>query len=88
MHNIIPLILYHHERWDGKGYPKGLKKEAIPIGARIITLADNYQALISDRRYRKAYPKEEAIKIIKKRSGSQFDPDIVSVFLSILQKVK
>jgi len=88
-HNIIPLILYHHERWDGKGYPRGLKGEEIPIGARIIAIADVYQALISDRPYRKkAYTKEEAIEIIKDGAGTQFDPKIVTIFLSILKKEK
>ncbi len=83
LHNIIPLVMYHHERWDGKGYPMGLKAEEIPIGARIISLADAYQALTSNRPYRKAYGKAEAIRIIRKESGSRFDPRIVKVFLSI-----
>jgi len=85
---VIPLMLYHHERWDGKGYPSGLKGEDIPIGARIIALADVFQALISDRPYRKAYTKGEATKIIKEGSGTQFDPQIVNVFLKILKKEK
>jgi len=86
LHSIIPLILYHHERWDGKGYPNGLKAEEIPLGARIIAIADVYQALSSDRPYRKACPKDKAVEIIKNGSGTQFDPKIVSVFLKILQK--
>jgi len=86
MHDIIPLILYHHERWDGKGYPAGLKSEEIPIGARIISIADVYQALTSDRPYRKAYPKKEAMKIIRDGAGTQFDPAIVKAFLEILKK--
>jgi diguanylate cyclase (GGDEF)-like protein/PAS domain S-box-containing protein len=86
MHDIIPLILYHHERWDGKGYPAGLKHKEIPIGARIISIADVYQALTSDRPYRKAYPKKEAMKIIKEGAGTQFDPAIVEAFLEILKK--
>jgi diguanylate cyclase (GGDEF)-like protein/PAS domain S-box-containing protein len=84
LHAIIPSILYHHERWDGKGYPNGLKGEEIPFGARIIAIADVYQALISDRPYRKAYPKDKVKKIIKDAAGSQFDPKIVSVFLKII----
>ncbi len=84
LHSIIPLILYHHERWDGAGYPRGLKGEEIPIGARIVAIADVYQSLISDRPYRKAYPKEKAVEIIKRGSGTQFDPQIVNVFLKIL----
>ncbi|MFA5146189.1 MAG: PAS domain S-box protein [Candidatus Omnitrophota bacterium] len=88
MHDIIPLILYHHERWDGKGYPAGLKGEEIPIGARIIAIADVYQALTSDRPYRKAFPEAKALKMIKDGSGTQFDPDIVKAFLKILKYKK
>ena len=86
MHDIIPLILYHHERWDGKGYPAGLKGEEIPIGARIIAISDVYQALTSNRPYRKAYSKKEAMNIIKKGAGTQFDPRIVDTFLKIVKK--
>ncbi len=88
MQEIIPLILYHHERWDGKGYPEGLKGEGIPIGARIISIADVYQALTSDRPYRKAFTKKEAMNILREGAGSQFDPEIVKVFLGILKKEK
>ncbi len=83
---IIPFMLFHHERWDGKGYPYGLKKENIPLGARIIAIADVYEALVSNRPYRRAYPKARAIKIIREGSGTQFDPDIVKIFLKILEK--
>ena len=83
---IISSLLYHHERWDGKGYPYGLKKGKIPLGARIVAMADTYQALVSDRPYRKAYLKRKAMKIIKEGSGTQFDPEIVKVFLKILQR--
>jgi diguanylate cyclase (GGDEF)-like protein len=86
LHAIIPLIFYHHERWDGKGYPTGLGGEDIPFGARIIAVADVYQALISDRPYRKAYPRSEVIKIMKEGAGTQFDPQIINVFLKILKQ--
>lgn len=85
LRDIIPVILHHHEWWNGKGYPHRLKKEAIPIGARIVAIADVYQALTSDRPYHKAYSKEEALKIIKSGSGTQFDPKIVNAFLEILK---
>lgn len=85
---VVPMILYHHERFDGMGYSMGLRGKDIPLGARIIAIADVYQALISDRPYRKAYNKEEALKIIKEGSGSQFDPEIVNAFLQIAQKKK
>jgi len=86
LHSIIPLMLYHHERWDGKGYPYGLKGEEIPIGARIVAIADVYQALSSNRPYRKAYNKTEAINIIKENAGSQFDPNVATIFLNLLKK--
>lgn len=85
MHDIIPYILYHHERWDGNGYPFGLKGEQIPVGARVIAIADVYQALTSDRPYRKALPKKQAIRIIKEGSGTHFDPNVVDAFLNVLK---
>ncbi|MBF0494199.1 MAG: diguanylate cyclase [Candidatus Omnitrophica bacterium] len=85
MKDITPLVLYHHERWDGKGYPEGLKGTDIPVGARIIALADVYQALTSNRPYRKAYPPEKALEIIEQNSGKQFDPAITETFLGILK---
>jgi diguanylate cyclase (GGDEF)-like protein/PAS domain S-box-containing protein len=88
LRGLIPIIFYHHERWDGKGYPTCIKGEEIPIAARIMALADVYQALTSDRPYRKAYSKERALKIIKEGSGTQFDPRITGVFLKILQEKK
>ncbi|MHB8155415.1 MAG: diguanylate cyclase [Candidatus Omnitrophota bacterium] len=86
LHDLIPFIFYHHERWDGKGYPTGIKGEDIPVGARIIAIADVYQALISDRPYHKAFTKKSAIDIIRKSSGTQFDPRIVSAFLKVVGK--
>jgi len=88
LHPIIPFMLHHHERWDGTGYPYGLKRERIPLGARIIAIADVYQALVSHRPYRKAYSKREAMKMIKEGAGTHFDPDIVQVFLKILEEEK
>jgi diguanylate cyclase (GGDEF)-like protein len=79
---IAQDILCHHERFDGQGYPRGLKGEEIPIRARIISLADAYDAMISDRPYRKALTHEEAIEEIIRCSGSQFDPKIVEIFVS------
>ena len=86
LHPIIPFLLHHHERWDGKGYPDGLEGQRIPLGARIIAIADVYQALVSDRPYRKAYSKRKAMGIVKRSSGTQFDPDIVGFFLKVLQE--
>ena len=85
---IIPYVYYHHERWDGSGYPANARGEAIPVGARIIGLVDMYQALIAHRPYRKAYSREEAMTIIKKDAGTKFDPHIVRAFLGVLQGEK
>ncbi|MFH1269801.1 MAG: diguanylate cyclase, partial [Candidatus Omnitrophota bacterium] len=87
LHNIIPIILSHHERWDGRGYPNGLKGDEIPMGARVVAIADVYQALTSNRPYRKAYSREEAIKIINGGSGSQFDPRVVNKFMQIIRQI-
>ena len=88
LHDLIPFIFYHHERWDGKGYPSGIRGEDIPLGARVIAIADVYQALISDRPYHKAFTKSAAIEIIKKSSGTQFDPRVVNAFLKVASKEK
>ncbi|MBU0878493.1 MAG: HD domain-containing protein, partial [Candidatus Omnitrophica bacterium] len=88
LRGAIPAILYHHERYDGKGYPLGLKGEEIPLGARIVAIADVYQALVSDRPYRKAYSKKKAIEIIKKETGDHFDSKIVKVFLEVIRKTR
>ena len=82
---VVPSILYHHERYDGQGYCAGLKGNQIPMGARIVAVADVYQALVSNRPYRKAYSKQEALKIIKEGSGSQFDPKVVDAFMKIIK---
>ncbi len=79
---IADYILCHHERWDGKGYPNGLKGEEIPLLSRILAVADAYDAMTEDRVYRKAISHEEAINEIIKNSGKQFDPAVVSVFIS------
>jgi diguanylate cyclase (GGDEF)-like protein/putative nucleotidyltransferase with HDIG domain len=76
---VAPIVHSHHEKWDGSGYPFGLKGEAIPLGARILAAVDCLDALCSDREYRRALPMEEAIKQIIAESGSSFDPKIVAV---------
>ena len=88
LRGAIPAILYHHERYDGGGYPLGLKGEEIPLTARIVAIADVYQALISNRPYRKACQKKKAIEIIKKEKGKHFDPKIVETFLDIIKHEK
>jgi len=78
---IADYVLEHHERWDGKGYPGGIKGEEISLQARIIAIADSYDAMISDRTYWKRLNEKEAIDEIRKSSGRQFDPEIVKIFI-------
>jgi HD-GYP domain-containing protein (c-di-GMP phosphodiesterase class II) len=75
----------HHEKWDGTGYPRGLKGEAIPLAARIFAVVDVWDALISDRPYRNAWTVEKATHYIEEQSGSHFDPNVVKVFFEILR---
>jgi len=84
--DVTLLVKYHHERWDGNGYPDGLKGEDIPLGARIIAVADTFDAMTSDRPYRKGLPVEVAVDEIKRCSGSQFDPKIVEAFIRAYEK--
>lgn len=77
------VILYHHEKWDGTGYPKGLKGEDIPLNARIFALVDVFDALVSERPYKKEMPVEEALEIIRKGRGSHFDPEVADVLLNM-----
>jgi len=76
---VVPIVAAHHEKWDGSGYPNGLKGEEIPIGARILSTVDCFDALASDRQYRRALPLDEAIAKIVSQSGSSFDPKVVAV---------
>ena len=84
MVSIATNILHHHERRDGTGYPKGLKGKEIPILSRIISIIDAYDAMLTERPYKKAMTKEEAIKEIKRCAGTQFDPKLVERFLKIV----
>ncbi|MCP4649248.1 MAG: response regulator [PVC group bacterium] len=84
----IPLIYHHHERFDGHGYPEGLAGDNIPLGARILSVADAYQAMTSDRPYRKALPQEVAISELNKGRDKQFDSRIVDIFIDVLKKNK
>lgn len=81
----IAIPYCHHERWDGAGYPRGLKGEDIPMSARIFAVADVWDAVTSDRIYRKAMPKKEAVELIKSEAGRYFDPRVVNIFLDYLQ---
>ncbi|MHB1154353.1 MAG: HD domain-containing phosphohydrolase [Eubacteriales bacterium] len=79
---LAQFVLNHHEKWDGSGYPNGLKGEKIPIEARIITVADSYDAMTSERTYKNAFNKDQAINELKRCSGTHFDPEIVHVFVN------
>ena len=85
---VIPIILYHHERFDGTGYPKGLKGKDIPLGSRIMSVVDAFISMISKQPYRECLSAEEALSEIKRYSGTQFDPEVVDAFLKIAPKGK
>lgn len=88
MKHFMNVALYHHERWDGNGYPKGLKGEEIPYEARICAIADTYDGITSWKPYKKKQTsKEEAIEIITKESGRQFDPELVDLFRASMKKI-
>jgi HD-GYP domain-containing protein (c-di-GMP phosphodiesterase class II) len=76
----------HHERWDGTGYPRGLKEEEIPLEARIFALVDVWDALTSERPYRKALAREEVIQYIRDNSGSHFDPNLSERFIKMIER--
>jgi putative two-component system response regulator len=92
LHNISHLrpvtayVLYHHERWDGSGYPQGLKGREIPIEGRLLAIVDVYDALTTIRPYHPARPQHEVQKFLQLRSGTLFDPDLVEIFLKSLQE--
>jgi len=83
--DCVDIIRHEHEHWDGSGYPDGLKGEEIPLGSRIIAVADVWHALLSDRPYRKAYTKEEARKIMQEMAGKTLDPKLVEELLKIVE---
>jgi putative nucleotidyltransferase with HDIG domain len=81
---VVPIVRHHHERWDGCGYPDGLKGEEIPLTARILTVVDCFDALREDRQYRRGLSREEAVDFLLKNSGSQYDPRVVGIFITHL----
>jgi HD-GYP domain-containing protein (c-di-GMP phosphodiesterase class II) len=82
------IALFHHERWDGKGYPHGISREQIPLSARIVSIADVYDALTSRRVYKDPWPHEQCVETIRNKAGKQFDAEIVEVFLGIEAKFR
>jgi GAF domain-containing protein len=83
LQRAVPVILHHHERWDGSGYPDLLRGESIPLGSRILAVADAYEAMTSNRAYRKAMPAEQAQAILEEGAGLQWDPRVVKAFMQI-----
>ncbi|MCG8568564.1 MAG: HD-GYP domain-containing protein [Spirochaetes bacterium] len=85
LEDMAEIVFYHHEHFDGQGYPEGIAGDAIPLGSRIIAVADTYDAITTTRPYRKALSLDKAFQEIKNHSGTQFDPDVVQVFSKIYQ---
>jgi putative nucleotidyltransferase with HDIG domain len=83
LRGALPYVLYHHERWDGSGYPTGRSGEQIPLEARVLAVADAFDAMTSDRPYRPALDRDEALAEVGRCAGTQFDPEIVRVFLEL-----
>ena len=81
------IALTHHEKWDGSGYPNGMKGKVIPLVGRIVAIADVFDALTSERPYKKAWNVKDAINFIKEQRGQHFDPELVDVFISILDDI-
>jgi len=85
LRGVLDIPYCHHERWDGRGYPRGLKGEQIPLAARIFSVVDNWDALLSDRPYRKAWPLEKVKTYLRESAGTLLDPRIVEIFLSMIE---
>lgn len=85
LEQVKEIILHHHERYDGGGYPGGLRGEEIPLGARVLAVVDAYSSMVSERPYRRAMSMEEAVEELRRCSGSQFDPQVVDKFINILK---
>jgi putative nucleotidyltransferase with HDIG domain len=87
LHPVIPIIRHHHERVDGKGYPDMLKGDEIPLLARILCVADSFDAMVAERPYKAALRKEDAIEQIKSKTGTQFDASVVETFLDVIPRI-
>jgi putative nucleotidyltransferase with HDIG domain len=88
LREAIPYVLYHHERWDGSGYPSGKAGEEIPLEARVLAVADAFDAMTSDRPYRRALSREEALAEVERCAGTQFDPKIARAFLEVFAEAE
>ncbi len=86
LQNLVPIVSAHHERWDGKGYPKGLAGDSVPLEARILALADAVEAMASDRTYHRAKPAEEILAEVERNAGTQFDPAVAAAFVRVVKR--
>lgn len=86
LQHALPVVRHHHERFDGKGYPDGISGAAIPYAARIVSITDSFDAMVSDRPYRKGMPIDKALAELKKGSGTQFDPELVAAFVKVVER--
>ena len=84
---VVPIVRAHHESWDGRGYPRGLSGTAIPLGARILSVVDCFDALTSDRPYRRRMTDADAIAILRERQGKMYDPDVVDMFVRVYREI-
>jgi ribonuclease P protein subunit RPR2 len=87
LNDSVDIIRCHHERWDGRGYPDGLAGEGIPLGARIFSVCDTFDAMTSDRPYRRALPFDDAVAEIERCGGTQFDPDVTTAFVAMCDEL-
>ncbi len=87
LEEALPIVRHHHERHDGEGYPDGLKGDAIPIGARIFAVADAFDAMTSDRHYRRARSVDHAVSELKRHSATQFDPQVIEVLETVAEEL-
>jgi hypothetical protein len=85
---VVPVVRHHHEQWNGRGYPDGLTGEAIPFGARVLSVVDCFDAVTSDRPYRRKMTDEEGIEILRARRGTMYDPRVVDVFISLIPQLR
>jgi HD-GYP domain-containing protein (c-di-GMP phosphodiesterase class II) len=85
---VVPIVRAHHERWNGTGYPYGLRGPEIPIGARILAVVDCFDALASDRQYRRAIEPAQALEVIQKEAGEAFDPGIVAALAKVYPQLE
>jgi HD-GYP domain-containing protein (c-di-GMP phosphodiesterase class II) len=88
MQSVLPVVLHHHESWDGKGYPHGLKGENIPFLARIAAVADAYDAMASDRPYRNGMPDDKLDEVIREGAGKQWDARVVEAFFRVRDDIR